>query len=148
MAIELSRLDEFALITINRPASLNALSFRLIADLGCLIEKAAAGDARVLLITGAGEKAFCAGADVKELLGRSLMDQRSAAELGHATFSKLDRLPMPYIAVINGYALRRERTSRFPARHNAMPATIAVCQRKPSTTVESISATTGMATEA
>jgi len=104
MAIELTRVEEFALITLNRPQALNALSFALIRDLGRAFDEVAAGDARALLITGAGSKAFCAGADIKELTGRSLAAQKHEAEIGQATFAKLDRLPMPSVAIINGYA--------------------------------------------
>jgi enoyl-CoA hydratase len=104
MAIELTRVEEFALITLNRPAALNALSFALIADLGRAFDEVAAGDARALLITGAGTKAFCAGADIKELTGRSLMAQKEGAERGQAVFAKIDKLPMPSVAIINGYA--------------------------------------------
>ena len=104
MAIELTRVEEFALITLNRPDALNALSFALIRDLGRVIDEVAASDARALLITGAGSKAFCAGADIKELIGRSLAAQRQSAEAGQAVFAKLDRLPMPSVAIINGYA--------------------------------------------
>jgi len=104
MAIELSRVDEFALIRINRPEALNALSFSLIGDLGEKIDEAAATGARALLITGAGPKAFCAGADIAELVGRSLADTKRGAERGQAVLAKLERLPMPSVAIINGYA--------------------------------------------
>jgi enoyl-CoA hydratase len=104
MAIELTRVEEFALITLNRPDALNALSFGLIADLGRAFDEVARSDARALLITGAGEKAFCAGADIKELIGRSLIEQKRGGELGQRTFAKLETLPMPSVAVINGYA--------------------------------------------
>jgi enoyl-CoA hydratase len=104
MAIELTRVEEFALITLNRPDALNALSFALIRDLGRAFDEVAASDARGLLITGAGAKAFCAGADIKELTGRSLAAQKEGAEFGQATFAKLDRLPLPSVAIINGYA--------------------------------------------
>jgi enoyl-CoA hydratase len=104
MAIELKRVDEFALITLNRPDALNALSLELIRDLGRAFDAVAAGDARALLITGAGSKAFCAGADIKELTGRSLAAQKTGAELGQAVFARLDRLPVPSVALINGYA--------------------------------------------
>ena len=104
MAIELTRIDEFALITLNRLDALNALSFALIAELARVLDQVAQSDARALLITGAGAKAFCAGADIKELTGRSLIEQKRGAEVGQATFSKLERLPMPSVAVINGYA--------------------------------------------
>ena len=104
MAIELSRVEEFAVITLNRPDALNALSMALIRDLGACFDRVATSDARALIITGAGPKAFCAGADIKELMGRGLMAQKQGGELGQATFAKLDTLPMPSIAVINGYA--------------------------------------------
>jgi enoyl-CoA hydratase len=104
MAIELTRIEEFALITLNRPDALNALSFSLIRDLGRAFDEVAAGDARALIITGAGGKAFCAGADIRELAGRSLLPQKEGGELGQATFAKLDRLRVPSIALVNGYA--------------------------------------------
>ncbi len=104
MAIELKNVEEFALITLNRPDALNALSFALIRDLGAAFDEVAASRARALLITGAGGKAFCAGADIKELTGRTMTEQKRGAELGQATFAKLDKLPMPSVAVINGYA--------------------------------------------
>ena len=104
MSIELKRVEEFAVITLNRPEALNALSFGLIRELGQLFEQVADSDARALLITGAGNKAFCAGADIKELAGRTLVSHKQGTELGQWTFARLDRLPMPSLAVINGYA--------------------------------------------
>jgi enoyl-CoA hydratase len=104
MTIELTRAEEFALITLNRPEALNALSFALIRELGRAFDEVAASNARALLVTGAGTRAFCAGADIKELTGRPLADQRRGADLGQATFAKLDRLPMLSVAIINGYA--------------------------------------------
>jgi enoyl-CoA hydratase len=104
MTIELTRIGEFALITLNRPDALNALSFSLIRELGARLDEVANSDARALIITGAGAKAFCAGADIKELMGRGLTAQKQGGEFGQATFAKLDTLPMPSVAVINGYA--------------------------------------------
>lgn len=104
MTIELKRIEEFALITLNRPEALNALSFGLIRELARAFDEVAASNARALLVTGAGAKAFCAGADIRELTGRPRADQKRGAELGQATFAKLDRLPMPSVAIINGYA--------------------------------------------
>ncbi len=104
MSVELTRVEEFALITLNRPEALNALSFAIIRELGEAIDAAAASGARALFITGAGPKAFCAGADIKELMGRSESDHRAGVKLGQKTFAKLDDLPIPSIALINGYA--------------------------------------------
>jgi enoyl-CoA hydratase len=104
VSVELTRVEEFALITLNRPEALNALSFAIIRELGEAIDAAAASDARALLITGAGPKAFCAGADVKELIGNSAEKHHAGVNLGQHTFAKLDDLPIPSIALINGYA--------------------------------------------
>ena len=108
MSVELSKHDGLAFIRLNRPDSLNALSFKIIADLASAFDEVEIwgrnGQARALIITGAGEKAFCAGADIKEFQGRSLIDRKRGAELGQLTFAKLDRLPIASIAAINGYA--------------------------------------------
>lgn len=104
MAIELSRIEEFALIRLNRPDAHNALSFKLVKDLSVAIDQVAASDARTLLVTGAGEKAFCAGADIGELAGRTMMETKRGAEHGQAVMAALERLPMPSVAIINGYA--------------------------------------------
>jgi len=104
MAIHLSHRDEIALITLDRPEALNALSFAQIDDLDRLLDGVVANEARAVLLTGAGDRAFCAGADIKELMGRTLMEQRNAAARGHAVFAKLEALPIPSIALINGYA--------------------------------------------
>ena len=104
MAIHMSRIDELALITLDRPEALNALSFGLVQDLSRLLDGLAQSDARALLMTGAGDRAFSAGADVKELMGRTLVEQRAGAMLGQSVLAKLDLLPLPSIALINGYA--------------------------------------------
>ena len=104
MSLQLTRLDEFALITLDRPEALNALSFALLRDLGAAFDEVAASDARALLVTGAGDRAFCAGADIKELMGRSQAAIREGAAFGQTIFAKLDALPIPSIALINGYA--------------------------------------------
>ncbi len=104
MTIHLTRHDELALLTLDRPDALNALSFALLHDLAAALDKLADSDARALLVTGAGERAFCAGADIKELIGRSLHAAREGAAFGQSTFSKLGALPIPSIALINGFA--------------------------------------------
>jgi enoyl-CoA hydratase len=104
MGIELEHKEEFAVLTINRPEALNALSFKLITDIGTAIDEVGRSRARALIITGAGPKAFCAGADIKELQGRSLRQERDGSELGQTVFAKLDRLPIASIALVNGYA--------------------------------------------
>jgi enoyl-CoA hydratase len=105
MGVLLQYTDEFAVLTLDRPEALNALSFALIRDIGAAIDQVAASSARALIVTGAGPKAFCAGADIKELTGRPLAEQKRGAELGQAAFARLDRLPQASIALINGHAL-------------------------------------------
>src|SRR5258708_82722 len=104
MAIHLSHIDEVALITLDRPEALNALSFAQLHDLNRILDSIGTSKARALLVTGAGDRAFSAGADVKELMGRSLVEQRAGAALGQAGRANLDQLPMPSVALINGYA--------------------------------------------
>ena len=105
MTVELKKEGDFAVLTLNRPEALNALSFTILGDIArALDEVAGMKDIRALLVTGAGDKAFCAGADIKELRGRSLIDQKRGAELGQSVFAKLDNLPVASVALVNGYA--------------------------------------------
>lgn len=104
MTVELSYFEEFAVIRLNRPEALNALSFAIIRELDVVIEEVATSNARAALIIGEGEKSFCAGADIKELMGRSISEQKQGAELGQRVFNRLSLLPMPTVAIINGFA--------------------------------------------
>jgi enoyl-CoA hydratase len=104
MSVDLATRDECAVLTLNRPEALNALSFDIIRRISAAFDEVAQSKARALIVTGAGPKAFCAGADIKELRNRDLIAQKRGAELGQAVFSKLTTLPMPSIAVINGFA--------------------------------------------
>ena len=104
MAIDLRRQEEFSVITLNRPDALNALNAQMIHDIADAIDQVTTSDSRALLFVGEGDKAFCAGADIKELQNRSAIDAKRGAELGQRTFAKLDTLPIPSVAVINGFA--------------------------------------------
>lgn len=104
MSIDLQFRDGLAFMTINRPEALNALTFGLIQDIGAAFDEIEASDARALIITGAGEKAFCAGADIKELMGRSQAEAKAGLRLGQTTFAKLDSLRIASIALVNGYS--------------------------------------------
>src|SRR5437879_3899776 len=97
-------IDKLARITLDRPESVNALSFAQLGDLNRQIDSIAESDVRALLVTGAGDRAFSAGADIKELMGRGLVEQRAGALLGQSVLAKLDQMPMPSVALINGYA--------------------------------------------
>jgi enoyl-CoA hydratase len=126
MTVHLTRREAVAILTLDRQEALNALSFAMLREIGETIDQVAKSDARALIVTGAGAKAFCAGADIKELRGRSLLEQKRGAELGQGVFAKLDALPVPSIAVINGHAfgggleLAMAYTFRLAARHAKM----------------------------
>jgi enoyl-CoA hydratase len=104
MTVRLTTRDGLAIITLDRPAALNALSFEIIRQISDAIDKVAAMSVRALIITGEGPKAFCAGADIKELLGRDMATQHRDVRFGQTTFAKLESLPVASIAAINGYA--------------------------------------------
>lgn len=104
MDVELTHRDDCAILTLNRPEALNALSFAVLRQIRDAFGAIAGSKARALIITGAGEKAFCAGADIKELSDRDLIAEREGAEFGQAVFARLDNFPIPSIAAINGYA--------------------------------------------
>ena len=123
MSVELTTQADCAVLTLNRPEALNALSSAMLRDLGEAFDEVARAKARALIITGAGNKAFCAGADIKEFRHQAMLDSKARTELGQATFAKLDTLPIASIAVINGYAfgggleLALACTFRLAARH-------------------------------
>jgi enoyl-CoA hydratase len=104
MSIELSFDGPYAVVTLNRPDARNALRFSMIEDLSSALDEVANSAARAVIVTGAGPKAFCAGADIKELMHRGLMAQRNGARLGQHTFEKLAKLAIPSVAVLHGYA--------------------------------------------
>lgn len=93
-------------LTVNRPAALNALNAATLAELGLAIARVAADPgARTLLVTGAGEKAFVAGADISEMQALSADQARVFSESGMRVMHALEALPVPVIALVNGYAL-------------------------------------------
>jgi enoyl-CoA hydratase len=104
MSLDLTTRDGVAVLTIDRQDALNALNFSLIGQFSKLIDEVSSMDVRGLLITGAGSKAFCAGADIKELMGRDLMPQKRGAEAGQRAFAKVAALEIPSVALLNGYA--------------------------------------------
>src|SRR5262249_53638279 len=98
--------DGLATLTLNRPAVLNALSRALAADLhAALGDLAARPDLRVVVLRGAGERAFCTGADLKERATLSATEKGAHTGLIGAAAEALAALPVPTIAAIRGYAL-------------------------------------------
>lgn len=95
-----------ATITFNRPKALNALSRDLLGEFGRAVDEIAEDESiRVLVLTGAGDKAFIAGADINELATFSTLQAKAFSEEGHDIIGRLQRLPIPVIAAVNGYAL-------------------------------------------
>ncbi len=100
------REDRIAVVTINRPKVLNALNATVIDELEkCFKELQADPDVGVVILTGAGEKAFVAGADITGLVELDPLDGKRFAEKGQAVFNLIENLGKPVIAAINGYAL-------------------------------------------
>ena len=98
--------DQIAKITFNRPEKLNALNRRTVEELaGCLAAARDDREVRVLILTGAGEKAFVAGADINELAQRTPIDGKDFSLFGQGVFHMLETLGKPSIAAVNGYAL-------------------------------------------
>jgi enoyl-CoA hydratase len=95
-----------ATITINRPEKLNALSRGVFDELREAFEQTARdASVRGAIVTGAGEKAFVAGADIQELASFSPFEARQLASRGQSVFRLLETMPKPTVAAINGYAL-------------------------------------------
>lgn len=99
--------DAIARITINRPAQLNALNSATIAELSDALDQLKADQSvRAVIITGAGDKAFVAGADIKEFAHFSVEEGQKLSAEGHQKlFNKVENMNKPVIAAVNGYAL-------------------------------------------
>jgi enoyl-CoA hydratase len=98
--------DRIATVTFNRPKFLNALNPSTVRELGTAMEEISAReDVGVVLLTGAGEKAFIAGADISEMKAFTTMQALDFALLGQGVLSFIERMPQPVIGVINGFAL-------------------------------------------
>ena len=95
-----------ALLTINNPASLNALNAALLQELKkCVLELQEDADVKVIIITGAGEKAFVAGADIAEMAIKTPAEGKEFGLMGQAVFTAVEQLEKPVIAAVNGFAL-------------------------------------------
>ena len=98
--------EGIATITINRPEALNAFSAEVVSEILQALEDVKADESvRVVVLTGAGEKAFSAGADIKAMKGMNALKARELSQMGERLCSALENLEKPVIAAINGYAL-------------------------------------------
>ncbi|MGH3058769.1 MAG: enoyl-CoA hydratase-related protein [Gaiellaceae bacterium] len=104
--IALERRDGAAIVTVDRPEAMNALDLEHLEALrDRLAELAADDEARTVVLTGAGEKAFVAGADIKYMQGLDVLGARRWGELGHECGNLLETMPKPTVAALNGFAL-------------------------------------------
>lgn len=102
----LEKKGNIAVATINRPKALNALNSAVVADLDEMIVQIMADEEiRALVITGSGEKAFVAGADIGEMSTLTKAEGEAFGKLGNDVFRRLEKLPIPTIAAVNGFAL-------------------------------------------
>ncbi|MDQ3426500.1 MAG: enoyl-CoA hydratase-related protein, partial [Gemmatimonadota bacterium] len=98
--------DGVALVTVNRPEKLNALNATVIAELGQAVSRIETdAEVRGVVLTGAGAKAFVAGADIAELAEQGPIEGKARALEGQAVFRRLERCGKPVIAAVNGFAL-------------------------------------------
>jgi len=98
--------NEIAIITLNRPDKLNALNYQLMVELKSALEHIRNSiEIKAVIITGAGEKAFVAGADISELNQLDVVSGKEFAEFGQAIFTEIEMLGKPVIAAVNGFAL-------------------------------------------
>ncbi|AZQ14214.1 enoyl-CoA hydratase/isomerase family protein [Halorubrum sp. PV6] len=93
-----------ATITVDRPAQLNALTVDALEALGDALDEAAEAGARALVIAGAGDEAFIAGADISYMVDLSTPEAQAYAELGHRVANAIESFPAPTVAAIDGYA--------------------------------------------
>ncbi|MBQ6671984.1 MAG: enoyl-CoA hydratase/isomerase family protein, partial [Spirochaetales bacterium] len=98
--------DGIAVVTINRPKALNALNSETLAELdACFAEIEANPEAKVLILTGSGQKSFVAGADISEMVNGSAPEGRTMGLLARVAFKRLEDMEKPTIAAVNGFAL-------------------------------------------
>ncbi len=103
--VRVEREDGIAVLTIDRQEKLNALDLQVTEEIGQALLEVEAEGPRAIIVTGAGERSFVAGADISAMSVMSPMEAKRFSEIGHAAMALLDRSPVPTIAAVNGYAL-------------------------------------------
>jgi enoyl-CoA hydratase len=103
--VRMEREDGVAVLTIDRQEKLNALDPQVTEEIGQALLELEAEGPRALIVTGAGERSFVAGADISAMSLMSPLEAKRFSEIGHAAMALLDRSPVPTIAAVNGYAL-------------------------------------------
>jgi 3-hydroxypropionyl-coenzyme A dehydratase len=104
--IQLESQGEVAILRINRPEALNAMNIDVISELSQTVDKIGADESiKVIIITGAGEKSFCAGADISYMVDIDPITAEKYASSAQSVLNKIERMEKPVIGAINGYAL-------------------------------------------
>ena len=103
--IQTTQEGHVATITIHRPQALNALNSQVLSELAGAVDALDLSQVRCLIITGSGEKSFVAGADIGEMSGLTREEGAYFGKLGNDLFRKIETLPIPVIAAVNGFAL-------------------------------------------
>jgi enoyl-CoA hydratase len=103
--LDIQVVEGIAVVTINRPEAMNALNTKFFEEMDDVITTLSGNkDVRIMIITGSG-KAFVAGADIAEMVNKSPQEGTSFSKIGQQTFRSLEKLDIPVIAAINGFAL-------------------------------------------
>ena len=97
--------DGIVLLTVDRQDKLNALNPQVTEEIGQALLDAEQDEPRAIIVTGAGERAFVAGADISEMSRMEPLEAKRFTEVGHAAMALLDKSPIPTIAAVNGFAL-------------------------------------------
>ena len=103
--VEFEAKGQVGVLTINRPEALNALNDQVISQLDQVLDAIDLETIRCVIVTGAGKKAFVAGADIAQMSGLTMAEGEAFGKLGNDVFRKLETLPVPTIAAVNGFAL-------------------------------------------
>ena len=103
--VSVEREGGVAVLTVDRQEKLNALDGQVIEEIGQALLELESEGPRAIIVTGAGERAFIAGADIRAMSVMDPIEAKRFSEIGHAAMALLDRSPIPTIAAVNGYAL-------------------------------------------
>ena len=103
--VTLEKNGHIGILTIDRPKALNALNSQVLDELSATLDAVDLNEIRCLVLTGAGEKAFVAGADIAEMSSLTKAEAEAFGKKGNDVFRKLETIPIPVIAAVNGFAL-------------------------------------------
>ena len=103
--VRIDREDDVAILTVDRQEKLNALDQTVVEEIGQALLEIEVEGPRAIIVTGAGDRSFIAGADISAMSTMGPLEAKRFSEIGHAAMALLDRSPIPTIAAVNGFAL-------------------------------------------